>query len=118
MDIRGIGCVVVLGCLLLLPPACFGEGEAYEDPTGVLPRVSGRVLAVAGGQTVELSIGKDDGLRKGHQLAVFRNQHGENRYMGRVEVVNLWPDRAVATILPKYLEGAIRTGDSVSSKID
>jgi len=86
------------------------------DPSGLLPRVSGQVMAVVGGDSVELSIGSDDGLKKGHQLEVFRAQAGQNRYMGRVEVVETAPDRAVAKILPEYRKGAVREGDSVVSK--
>jgi len=91
---------------------------AEEDPSAVLPRVSGQILAVVGGNSVELSIGADDGLKKGRQLEVFRAAAGQSRYMGRVEVVETSPDRAVAKILPEYRKGAIRDGDSVTSKFN
>lgn len=89
-----------------------------EDPSVVLLRVSGVVLAVVGSDSVELSIGADDGLKKGHRLEVFRSQAGQNRYMGRVEIVETTPDRAVARILPEYRKGAIREGDNVTSKFN
>ncbi len=89
-----------------------------QDPARVLPRVSGRVLAVVGKGSVELSIGGDDGLKKGHQLQVFRIGGGQKRYLGRIEVMDTAPDRAVCTIIPKYRTGAIRVGDSVTSKFD
>jgi len=89
-----------------------------EDSSRGLLRVSGQILAVVGGDSVELSIGQDDGLKKGHQLEVYRSQAGQNRYMGRLEVVDTSPDRAVAKILAKYRTGAIREGDSVISKFN
>ena len=88
-----------------------------EDPAGVLPRVSGQVLAVVGKESVELSIGGDDGLKKGHQLEVFRFGQ-QNRYIGRIEVMDTAPDKAVCRIVPEYRKGAIRQGDSVTSKFD
>lgn len=91
---------------------------AEEDPGAVLPKVSGQVLAVVAGDSVELSIGSDDGLKKGHQLLVFRSAAGQNRYMGRIEVVDTAPDRAVAKILPQFRKGAIQDGDSVTSKFN
>jgi hypothetical protein len=89
-----------------------------QDPSGLLPPVSGQVVAVVGGNSVELSIGADDGLKKGHRLEVFRNTGGENRYIGRVEVVETSPDKAVARIIPEYRKAAVREGDSVTSKFN
>ncbi|HLA84826.1 MAG TPA: hypothetical protein VJL29_08530 [Thermoguttaceae bacterium] len=94
------------------------DHDPNEDPSGVLLRVSGQVLAVVGGDSVEISIGSDDGLKKGHQLEVFRAHGGQNRYMGRVEIVETSPDKAVAKILPEYRKGAIQEGDSVVSKFN
>ena len=89
-----------------------------QDPSGVLLRVSGQVLAVVGGGSVELSIGSDDGLKKGHQLEIFRSKGGQNRYMGRVEIVDTSADKSVAKIMPEYRKGAVHEGDSVISKFN
>ncbi|MBN1590469.1 MAG: hypothetical protein JW888_13220 [Pirellulales bacterium] len=94
------------------------EVNPDEDPAGVLQRVGGQVLAVVGGGSVELSIGADDGLKKGHQLEVFRTGAGQNRYIGRIEVMETAPDKAVARVIPEYRKGAIHEGDKITSKFD
>jgi hypothetical protein len=89
-----------------------------EDPAAVLPRVGGEVLAVVGNGSVELSIGADDGLKKGHQLEVFRTGAGQNRYIGRIEVMETAPDKAVARVIPEYRKAAIQEGDKITSKFE
>ena len=89
-----------------------------QDPAGMLPRVNGLVMAVAGSGVVEVSIGEDDGLKKGHQLQVYRTGGGENRYLGRLEVMETAADRAVCRVMPKFRTGAIQVGDRVTSKFD
>jgi len=88
------------------------------DPASIIPDVNGNVLSAAGDGYLEVSIGADDGLRKGHRLEVSRKTAGVNRYLGRVEVVETFPDRAVCKVLPKYRTGEIRKGDSVESRLN
>lgn len=82
--------------------------------TGVPPKVEGEVSAVRSGGLIEINIGSDDGLMKGHTLEVFRA--GDGTYLGRVEVTDTLPDKAAAKILPQLQKGAIQEGDSVTSK--
>lgn len=81
------------------------------------PRVQGVVLAARSGDLIEISIGSDDGLAKGHTLEVYRQAGGVNTYLGRVEVMQTAPDKAVCKIIPEYRKGAIRRGDRVASKL-
>jgi len=82
------------------------------------PAVEGRVLTAAGsGGLVEISLGADAGLRKGDRLEVYRTGAGGPTYLGRVEVVEAVPDRAVCKIIPEYQKGAIQKGDHVASKL-
>ncbi|MGQ9506221.1 MAG: hypothetical protein ACUVQG_15160 [Thermogutta sp.] len=90
------------------------EPELYQEQA---PPVEGVVMAVPGNGLVEISIGADDGLMKGHRLEVFRLGNGENKYLGRIEVIRTEPERAVCQIVPEYQRGPIVEGDRVASKI-
>ena len=70
-----------------------------RDPDDVPPSdLKGIVLAVGTDQSVEVSVGRDDGLRQGHQLDVFRN----GSYLGLIEIRTIADDKAVGKILPSY----------------
>ena len=84
----------------------------YED---VPDRVESVVLEVGAEGLVEIKIGSDDGLLKGHRLDAYR-QDG-SAYLGRIEVIETWPDRAVCKILPEFRRGLIQGGDIVSTKL-
>jgi len=90
------------------------EPELYHEQA---PPVEGVVMAVPGNNLVEISIGADDGLMKGHRLDVFRLGNGENKYLGRIEVIRTEPERAVCQIVPEYQRGPIQEGDRVASKL-
>lgn len=77
------------------------------------PDVEGVVMAIGAKDLLEISIGSDDGLEKGHTLEVFRN----NTYLGRVMVRETWPDRAVVQIIPEFRKGIIKKGDRVATKL-
>jgi phosphoglycolate phosphatase-like HAD superfamily hydrolase len=82
------------------------------------PDVSGLVLAVRNGGYVEISIGADSGLRKGHSLEVYRTTSSGSSYVGRINVTETTPDRAVCKVDPKFQQSDIKNGDSVTSKLD
>jgi len=85
-----------------------------KDPEDVPPSdLKGVVLAVGADQSVEVSVGRDDGLRAGHQLDIFRN----GSYLGRIEIRTIADDKAVGKILPSYRKGFIQAGDRVASKV-
>jgi cell division protein FtsB len=85
---------------------------------GVPPPVEGLVSAVTGSGMVEINIGSDDGLLKGHRLQVYRLGNGQSKYLGRIEVIQTEPDKAAAKILPEFEQGALQVGDRVASKIE
>lgn len=97
-----------------------GDLKAAAKPT-VPPAepVEGKVLEtrrskVAGNaEFVEISIGSDDGLLKGHHLDVVRG----DRYLGRIRVVETWPDKAVCEVESKAKNGIIQRGDNVTTKL-
>ena len=90
------------------------EPALYKD---VPPVVDGVVRAVTGDGLMEISIGSDDGLLKGHKLEVYRQSAGRNTYVGRIEVVKTAYDRSVCKTLPSFMKSAVQEGDSVTSKI-
>jgi hypothetical protein len=77
------------------------------------PKVEGVVLEVSDKDLIEISIGKDDGLKEGHTLEVFR----DNSYLGRIIIRRTAPDRAVGQILKELQRGQIKRGDRVSTKL-
>jgi hypothetical protein len=79
----------------------------------VPPKVDGLVVAVGENNLVEISLGKDDGLKVNHQLDVYRG----GTYLGRVVVRRTLPDSAVTQIMPEYRKGLIRKGDRVESRL-
>jgi len=90
------------------------------DPTAtpgeVVPQVRGLVSALrrdARGQLIEITVGADDGLRKGHTLEIFRGQ----RYLGRAEIIRTEPDRAVGRVIRKFQQGPIQERDHVATKL-
>jgi len=90
------------------------------DPTAlpgeVVPHVRGLVSASrrdASGQMIEITVGADDGLRKGHTVEIFRGQ----RYLGRAEIIRTEPDRAVARVIRKFQQGQIQENDHVATKL-
>ncbi|QDT94396.1 coiled-coil domain-containing protein [Gimesia algae] len=74
-----------------------------------------------GTRFVEVSLGSDDGLSKGHQLFVYRfgTEANGNRpkYLGKIELVYVDPDTAVGTVIDAAKNGVIEKGDHVNSKL-
>ena len=81
---------------------------------GVAPKIDGVVLAAdMGTKLIEVSLGVDDGLRVGHTLEVYRGA----TYLGKLVVVRVVANQAVAEIIPEFLKGAIRKGDQVATRL-
>ncbi|MCA9194668.1 MAG: hypothetical protein KDB03_23015 [Planctomycetales bacterium] len=77
------------------------------------PAVNGEVLAVSNNNMVEVSLGRDDGMREGFTLEAHRS----GQYLGRLVVRTVADDKSVAEVLPRYQRGFIRPGDRVDSKL-
>ena len=73
------------------------------------------MLGVGADGLIEISLGTDDGLLKGHTLEVYRKDG--SAYLGRVEVTATQPDKAACKILPQFRQGPIQGGDRVTSKL-
>jgi hypothetical protein len=92
--------------------------DKNRDYSDVPPKVDGVITATPGAGLVEISIGSDSGLIKGHKLEVYRIGGGQSTYVGRIVVVSTAPDRSVCRIDTKFQNSDVRVGDRVASKID
>ena len=86
---------------------------ALTDVANIPPAVDGYVTQVGDRDLIEISIGSDDGLRRGHHLDVFR----QNVYLGRIVIIDTEPDKAVGEIVKEYRKGLIKKGDRVATKL-
>ena len=91
----------------------FGDtvaGMAKEAPAGL----EGEVTAVPRADRVEISVGYDDGVRKGHKFMVIRPS--TNNYVGDIEVIQVnYPNRAVCRPDKSTLRLPIQKGDHVKA---
>jgi len=90
--------------------------DPTATPGAVVPQVRGIVSASrrnASGQMIEVTVGADDGLRKGHTVEIFRGE----RYLGRAEIIQTEPDRAVGRVIRKFQQGQIQENDHVATKL-
>lgn len=92
------------------------KGINVNDPLdGAPPERNGVILEVdRPRRLVSVSIGEDEGLRRGHYLEVTRG----GRYVGKLQVRRTFPDRAVAEILVDYSEGVLQEDDRVDTTLD
>jgi multidrug efflux pump subunit AcrA (membrane-fusion protein) len=89
------------------------------DPSVGVPIVDGLVSKPPTKDgLVEVTVGEDDGIRKGHLLDVFHTGDGPTKYMGRLTVVNTQYDKAVCQIIPDTLRGPIQKDDYVVTKYE
>ena len=92
------------------------KGVDISEPLhGAPPKRNGNILVIDRPRLlVEVSIGHDDGIRSGHLLEVTRS----GRYVGKLKVVSVEPNRAVAEIQRDYSEGILKEGDRVDTTIE
>ena len=82
--------------------------------TNAPPTVFGEISAIGRARKdIEVNIGKDDGLQVGHTIHIYRG----GRYVGRAEVVNAYPRRAVARMLDIYKRSQPQKGDQVATRL-
>lgn len=92
--------------------------QVLSDATEPPPTVTGEVLNTRVSDTsrtefVEVSLGSDDGFKKGDQLFVYRGAD----YLGKLELTSMYPDRAVGRVIQRVRNGTIQKGDHVTPKL-
>jgi len=83
---------------------------ASQPPAGI----RGSVTEVRPGGVVEISIGSDSGLARGHHLDIVRNRDGRSSYIGKIEITNVAADRAVGRVMPEFRRGVVQRDDEVT----
>jgi len=83
---------------------------ASNPPSGI----RGTVTEIRPGGVIEISIGSDSGLVKGHHLDIVRHREGRSSYIGKVEITNVAADRAVAKVMPEFRRGVVQRNDEVT----
>jgi hypothetical protein len=85
-----------------------------DSPVNHQPgNVRGEVLAVDKDDRAEVSLGSDDGMLEGGTLEIYRG----NRYLGRLQLLEVQPHRSIGVILKEYKQDVIRTGDNVATQL-
>lgn len=92
--------------------------DEFEPVDGLPPRVDGKILALGARGLVEISIGSDDGIRKGNILEVFRPRGDNSKYLGRIEIVSTEPDRAVGKTIPEFRKATFQKEDRVATRLN
>jgi hypothetical protein len=91
------------------------------------PRVEGLIIDVkaanrqGASELVEISLGSDMGLKKGHEMTVCRlgvNKPGQQpKFLCKIVIVNTTPDKAVGEVIESTRNGVIQKGDNVTTKL-
>lgn len=86
------------------------------------PELHGTVLEVmetSGGVVVQISIGHDDGLRRGDRLDVLRGDSVVNRErVGLIEITHVSAEHSVARVLEFQADAPIARGDQIVAGTD
>jgi hypothetical protein len=90
------------------------------------PRVDGVILdsrpppRQGASELVEISLGSDDGLKKGHEMSIFRpavKGGSQAKFIGKIVIVKTEPDKAVGQVIETSRNGVIQKGDNVTTKL-
>jgi chromosome segregation ATPase len=76
--------------------------------------VEHRKEAKSRSELVEISLGSDDGLSVGHKMTIYNN---EGRYLGKIRISYVEPDKAVGIVTEKAKNIVIQKGDHVTTKL-
>jgi cell division protein FtsL len=91
--------------------------DPATDVNAVTPMIDGIVSQIrrsGGVQYVEVSIGADDGLKAGDKVEVFRG----SKYLGRLDIMETSPNKAVGQVNRNFLQGQIQEGDRVATRLN
>ena len=84
-----------------------------DTPVHSIPPEIEGVVQASSNDMIEISLGSDEGLRRGHTVEVSRG----DRYLGRARIVRVNSDVSVGQLLTEYRKAPIRKGDRVQTKV-
>ncbi len=88
-------------------------GLTEDDLTShIVPKLDGMVTKLGEDGLFVISLGSDDGIRKGHQLDIYRGR----RFVGKGTVIQTKPDLSAVKMNPDFKVDDVREGDHVTSK--
>ncbi len=94
------------------------QGVNINAPVdNIPPKLDGIVLASSSSGLIEISLGSDDGVQRGHEAFISRNQGGESKFVAKIEIVKTTPDKSVGKVIPSYRKGPVVRGDRVVTKL-
>ena len=97
----------------LNPENAFGADEPAPEVEGVVTAVQD---SSSGSQTfVAISLGSDDGLRRGDELVVVSDEGG-GKYLGTIRLIETRPDEAVGEVIGRNPTGLFQKGNRVSTQ--
>jgi chromosome segregation ATPase len=98
--------------------AAHKAGVDINKPADLVPpKVEGIVLASRANGLVEISVGSDDGLIKGHEAYIYRNKGGDSKFVAKIEIVETTPDRSVGKVIPSFKKSPIMRDDNVVTRL-
>lgn len=71
-------------------------------------------------ELVEISLGSDMGLQKGHEMTVYRtglNGAQRAKFLAKIVIVDTRPDKAIGQVIESTRNGVIQKGDNVTTKL-
>jgi chromosome segregation ATPase len=89
------------------------------------PSVVGRITDVKPpkrqgmSELLQIELGSDDGLQIGHEMTAYRsslNGTQQPRFLARVKIVDVTPDRSVGEVIESSRNGPIKRGDNVTTQ--
>jgi len=98
------------------------DPKSYAELRSPPPKVRGKVLEASkkkqGAELIAISLGSDDGLSKGDTMTVYRSglaTHESPKFLGKIQIVRLDPDKAVGMVIDKSKNSLIQEGDDVTT---
>lgn len=92
-------------------------GLTVDSLTDHIPsKVDGVIVEVSrirDAENIVVSLGKDDGIREGHTMDIFRG----DRFIGKAVVVKSEHDRSILRVAPEYRQATVREGDHVTTRL-